>query len=220
MSTPGIPDPILYNPPVPNPPFAVPEGEGTRDARDWSDTPDAHWAPNLTPVPGGTPDPMRTMLMPTRDYRPDPRRHSKEFYLGVNGPGRDEVQRHGVETWDTDGKTADVPIPRRFADDPYETTEPRPTNRMSPSTYTMTRPFDQRFARRLNGEHFSMADHRREYPIMGQQPPIRRRNTWRAEPAPWDANLVDMPNDAAGNPFRPGPIQAVEVPATRNFRLT
>ncbi len=203
-----MPAPMVYNPPVPNPPFVDPT-IGAENARDWSDTPNAAWAPG----------PIEPVQMPRRAYRPDPTQHSREFYLGVHGPGRDEIQRHGVEFLDADGRTADVPIVRRYADKPYQTTEPRPTNRMSPSTYVFTRPFDQRFARQLNGQHFSMADHRREYPIMGQEPTRRRRTTWRAEPTPWDANLTDMPSPVVRTPM-PGQVTAVEVPASRNSRLT
>ncbi len=209
---------VVYNPPIPNPAYVSPVGQGTANARDWADTPNAAWAPSLSPVPGGTPDPMRTGHMPVRDDRPDPRYHSREWYLGVHGRGRDRIQRHAVEFQDSDGKTAEIPQITRFAPKPYQTTEPRPTNRMSPSTYTFTRPFDQTFARHLNGQHFSMADHQREYPILGMEPTRRRRNTFRAEPTPWDADLVDTTSPSVVTP-RPGQVVSVEVPASRNFRL-
>lgn len=56
-------------------------------------------------------------------------------------------------------------------------------------------PFDQGTNRRLNGNHFSMADMRREYPIGGMVPAaISRRNTYRLDPLPHDLGIVDMPN--------------------------
>src|SRR3546814_10876093 len=74
---------------------------------------------------------------------------------------------------------------------------------MSPRSYTFTRPFDSLnrnyanvsigSARQLNGQHFSMADHRREYPILGIKPNHLRRNTYRLDPSPWDADLIDVP---------------------------
>lgn len=51
--------------------------------------------------------------------------------------------------------------------------------------------------------HFSMADHRRAYEIMGQKPQGRLGvNTYRASPRPWDESLYVVPEDqniAGGN---------------------
>ena len=217
MTAPGVPNGLRGF--TPNPSFAVPtEGE---NARDWNDSPVNSWAPKLDGTVEGTPDPMRIGIRQTRDYRPNPHDPPEDFWLGARGPGRDKIQRHGVEYNDSDGMAADVPQLKPQAPNPRSIVqpEPRPTNRLSPRTHTFTRPFDQHSARQLNGMHFSMADHRRTYPILGMEPVKTRRNTFRAEPAPWDSDLVDMPTDAANNPYRPGPVQAVEVPATRNFRL-
>ncbi len=203
MTTPGV---------IPNPAFAVPS-PGTEPPPGWSNTYNQAWA---SPAEN---DPQRLGTQPTRDYRPHPADPPENFWLGVRGPGRERIQRHGVEYQDADGMAVDAPSLKPQARNPRETTapEPRPTNRMSPRTYTFTRPFDQHAARQLNGSHFSMADNRRTYPIMGMAPVRRSRNTFRAIPEPWDANLVDMPSDVGGS--RPGPIVAVDVPSTRNFRL-
>jgi hypothetical protein len=43
-------------------------------------------------------------------------------------------------------------------------------------------------------QHFSMADHRRKYEIMGMRPQGRTGvNTYRASPRPWDENLYQAP---------------------------
>jgi hypothetical protein len=213
MTTPGSNDVHGF---TPNPRFVAP---GLND-RDWADTPNRNWAPDIDAVIGGTPDPMRTGRLRTRDYQADPAHPESEFFLGVNGPGREKMQRHGVEMQDADGQFVEAPVKIEQAPNPRSIVQPEPrlTSRMSPHTYTFTRPFDQHIAREFNGVHFSMADHRREYPILGMAPVTRKRNTFRAEPAPWDQNLVDMPVDSGA--YQPGPIQAVDVPATRNWRLT
>lgn len=215
MTAPGVPDGLRSW--RTNPAFTVPN-EGDRD---WNDSPINAWAPKPNGTVGDTPDPMRTGRMPTRDYRPNPHDPPADFWLGVQGPGREKIQRHGVEFQDADGMAFNAPQRRTVAPNPrsLEYPEPRQTNRMSAHTYVFTRPFDQHSARQLNGSHFSMADHRRAYPVLGMEPVRRRRNTFRAEPAPWDSNIVDMPNDVSA-PATAGPIVAFEVPTTRNFRLS
>lgn len=80
----------------------------------------------------------------------------------------------------------------------------RMTMRKSPASWEMERPFDQDAngskvgTRRLNGDHFSMADHRRNYEIMGMEPVHRSRNTYRLDPTPWDEELVDGPTNSPG----------------------
>lgn len=52
--------------------------------------------------------------------------------------------------------------------------------------------------------HFSMADHRRVYEIMGQKPQGRLgTNTYRASPRPWDEDLYTVPevSNAYGSVF-------------------
>lgn len=208
----------LTDPGVPNPAFAVPtEGE---NARDYADSPVLAWSPRLAAEIGETPDPMRLAKTQVRAYRPAPADPPADFWLGAHGIGREEVQRHRVEYQDADGFEANLPVRRTWAPNPRATPppEPRPTSRMSPNTYVFTRPFDQTPARHLNGIHFSMADHRREYPILGMAPVKRRRNTFRAEPVPWDIDLVDMPSPAATD-GRPGAVVSYEIPPTRNWRL-
>lgn len=217
MTAPGIPNPNGF---TPNPRFAVPTQGG--NPPEWHDSPVNAWAPKLDGTVEGTPDPMRIGTKRTRDYRPEPADPPQDFWLGANGPGREKIMRHGVEHNDSDGMAADIPALKPQARNPRENPgpEPRPTNRLSPRTHTFTRPFDQYYARQFNGNHFSMADHRRTYPILGMEPVNRRRNTFRAEPAPWDSDIIDVPNDANGNPYVGQRVTAYDIPSTRNFRLT
>lgn len=185
----------------PNFAFAAP-GAGDRP---FNTIPTQPWAPKLHSVPGQTPDPMRTGAMPVRDEYPNPGEPPDNFYHGVHGVARDFMQRLGVEHtvsngWDTQAPTVKrMALPPRWAN---QYPEARPaTSRKSPNSYTSTRPFDQTYARRFNGNHFSMADHRRTYPVFGMATSGDWRSTTRVDPAPWGANVVDAPDT---QPFTPG----------------
>jgi hypothetical protein len=150
------------------------------------------------------PDPMQSGQVPIHTMYPDADEPPQEFYLGVHGVGRDVIQRHSVESQQAVGWVNEAPTSvsnaQRFAPNPRNATYPeggRVTSRMSQNTYAFTRPYDQRFARRFNGSHFSMADHRREYPVFGMAPSKTWRNTSRVDPPPWDANIVDSPGGPA-----------------------
>jgi hypothetical protein len=122
---------------------------------------------------------------------------------------------------------------KRWADNPRRNppAEPRVTSRLSQNTWSFTRFFDQLnrtfddeptsgSARRFNGIHFSMADHRRNYEIYGMRPVSSRRNTYRIEPTPWDIDVVDMP-PAANSNIPEARILGVELPyQTRAMRLS
>lgn len=174
------------------------------------DSPIGAWSPVLRAEIGSTPDPMRTFRLPARDFRPDPARAPEEFFNRLDA---DDKRRHSVETLDADGweefkggsgKPA-APNPRSKAGP-----EPRPTSRLSPANWSFTRPM-WGGPRALNGLHFSMADHRRDYPILGMEPVRNWRNTYRIQPLPHDLDMVDVPaNDASDIPS--ARIQAVEVP--------
>src|SRR3546814_8656870 len=111
---------------------------------------------------------------------------------------------------------------------------PRSTRTVTLFPYTTlfrSRPFDSLnrnyanvsigSARQLNGQHFSMADHRREYPILGIKPNHLRRNTYRLDPSPWDADLVDVPGNQQMEDVQPqARIISGNVPYPgRSFRL-
>src|SRR4051812_8098305 len=169
------------------------------------------WAPQYE-------DP-RGQLLGTIDTRPPAGENPKTYWQGRDA---DERARHSVEDQDADGWTIRKDY-RRLAPDARLTPppEPRATGLMAPRTYTFTRPFDQYnrstgreqigTARQMNGVHFSMADHRRTYEILGMAPPRRLRNTYRLMPGPWDSNIVDMPPDAGTTNLR---VRSMEVPPT------
>jgi hypothetical protein len=207
----GIPS--AYEMGAGNPSFAVPT-EGT-DGPGWHDSPVSAYSQRLDAVPGATPDPMRELYFPTRDYRPDPRQAPAHFWTGPQGPGRDYMARHQQEFLDADGITADKPRDKNQAPRPARPDEPRPSNRLSPHNYIFTRPYGQETERFFDGNHFSMADHRRTYAIMGMAPPMYRRNTYRTDPVPWDTDRVDMPTPSGS--ATPGHIIAYDLPPTSSY---
>jgi hypothetical protein len=176
------------------------------------------WAPKLDQ----TLDPSRTQQIPRRDYRPEPNRPPDEWW-GKNYA--DTTRRESVQKIDADGweevQTREVRAP-----DPrwYPPSVERLTAKMAPRSYLFLRPWGENFlkiAKQFNGIHFSMADHRRTYDILGMAPARSLRNTYRADPPPWDENLIDMPPE-----YSPvdGTIRAVDVPpstarSNRTWRL-
>lgn len=113
----------------------------------------------------------------------------------------DELKRHTVEETISNGWQ----IQQRRVDPPkmpiWEQERPptRPTASMSPITHLKRRPehHPRPITEAIGPDavtHFSLADHRRVYKIMGQRPQGRMRtNTFRAEPRPWDEDLYTPP---------------------------
>jgi len=192
--------------------YAVPTEGG--DAPGWHDSPVLAYAARLDSQPGATPDPMREQVIATRDYRPDPRQAPEAFWTGMQGPGRDYMARHAQEFLDADGIEATRPKDRNQAPRPARPDEPRWTNRLSPHDYIFTRPFGQDTERWFTGDHFSMADHRRTYEIMGMAPPLYRRNTYRTDPVPWDVDRTDIPTPSGS--ASPGRIIAYDLAPVSN----
>lgn len=174
---------------------------------------------SLRPSAVDVPAAQRLMTIPREDYRPDPVRPPGEFWDKLD---RDDKQRHNIEYQDADGWTEQkgvAPSDKRWADNPRLTPppEPRPTLSMAPSSYLFVRPWDNYSARYLNGTHFSMADHRRDYEILGMAPVRSMRNTYRLEPAPWDTDVVDSPPPT---PVVNARVQGTELPfGPRSYRL-
>lgn len=179
------------------------------------------WGPKLRTSPTEIPSAQRLQTIPRYDYRPDPVRPPEEFW---DRYGADDKRRHSVESQQATGwaeKKGVLPTDRRWKEDPRLTppAENRVTQQLAPRGYSFTRPFDQHSARQFNGMHFSMADHRRNYEILGMAPIHRPRNTYRLEPIPWDMDIVDMPppNNAATTQAR---LTDVNVPEpSRSYRL-
>lgn len=197
--------------------FAAPS---LQEGSPYLDNPAGGWAPPVYRVPVST-GPI--------DTRPNPNQPPQDYWRRIDS---DEARRHSVEFQDADGWTQQKGgSGKRIAPDPRRIPPPedRPTMKMAPTRYQFTRPFDQLnrvygdvqvgTAREMNGQHFSMADHRRTYEILGMEPARRtRRNTYRLMPAPWDSNLVDLP-PVENDPIN-GRVRSVEVPqTTRTYRL-
>lgn len=205
-------------------PYAVAPGTGASDETAPSFAPDFRYAaPSLedNPLPaengfapthenGQVTDPARIGRVPSRSFRAG----DIENFFEIRN--RDIASRHSVEFIDADGFEI-VKGELRRAPDPRWTPSPesRPTQRMSPHRYVFTRPFDQHSARRFNGSHFSMADHRRTYDIYGMQPATTRRNTAYRMPAPWDTDIVDEPSDLEPDVL-PGRVEVINLPPPNN----
>jgi hypothetical protein len=190
------------------------------------------WAARTRISVESTPDAMREMEFPVRYNVPHNGTPPTAFYRPLDA---DEKARESETDQDGNGwliRKNWKPVNRN---NPRETPPPetRPTERMGPTTYSFTRPFDQLnrgnsqdgeigSARHLNGMHFSMADHRREYEILGMQPWGRHRNTYRIDPAPWDADMYDVPPADTIGVQTHARIQAVDIPeqfGNRSYRL-
>lgn len=181
------------------------------------------WGPRTRISVENTPDAMREFAAPVRDFRVNPE-NQYDFYRQRDA---DEKQRESVT--DQDGNGWDEKKDRyKIGPDPRwnPPAETRVTEKLSPRRYSFTRPFDQgtkgNGARQLNGQHFSMADHRRDYPILGMRPWNQHRNTYRVDPAPWDAEMYDVPPESTMGAVTNGRIQAVDVPGdsgNRSYRL-
>ena len=175
---------------------------------------DAPYADTIGWAPGISVDRAR-LGEPRPDFRPTPNKPPGRWWQRNS----DTIARHSVEEQDADGWEENkggsgkptAPDPRR--NPPPET---RLTQAMAPRTYSFFRPWDNTSARLLNGTHFSMADHRREYEILGMAPVRNARNTYRIEPTPWDANMVDTPVDVEPSGPRNGRVAAVNLPPSQN----
>lgn len=221
-TVPGDLEPIGVNDPYLGvaglPAYSVPDPvDSARDPRYGWDNSES--ATRLTVSPTGTPDSARLGVSPRAEKYGPHDQAPTPWYRRLFG---EMLKRHAVEYQDADGfgivKGGSGP---RVADRPKpgDVPENRPTMRMSPHTYVFTVPDQSGMAREFNGMHFSMADHRRDFPVLGMIPPRKvRNNTYRLEPEPWDANLVDMPPDA---PMPYGRVDAVSVPpaGNRTWRL-
>lgn len=191
------------------------------------------WSPTLAQRGSTveTPSSQRLGITPSYSPRPNAIRPPEEHWRVIDA---DEARRHSIEDQDADGwteKKGIQPTDRRWQDDPRRTPppEPRLTSLLAPRTYSFVRLFDQfnrthgsdpliGSRRRFNGMHFSMADHRRNYEIGGMQPARSGRNTYRLEPPPWDADVVDLPPREPDMPQ--SRLRSVELPyGTRSWRL-
>jgi hypothetical protein len=174
------------------------------------------FAPTLHPDiadPPGTPDPIRTMRRepPVFTYEPTRSEHR----------GLDFLKRLSVETaqstgWDIQQYQDAVPFDPARQPMPGSNPPSRPTAHMGQNTYLHLRgDFPERPPFRT-GAHFSMADHKRRYLIMGQRPQDRMGvNTYRQEPTPWDSTLTSAPIDA-----NQATVRASSLSGNRTYRAS
>jgi len=126
----------------------------------------------------------------------DPRPNPKEPTAYWAKRDQDDASRHGVQVVDGNGWQTPVdynviPVYSRGVRPPSD----RPmTSAAHPELDSMiVTDYVNEGAQRLTGQHFSMADHRRDFRVYEQTPVRGQRNTWRLEPTAWDLDLVDVP---------------------------
>jgi hypothetical protein len=183
------------------------------------------WAPSMRLSPEAIPDTARLAITPNRESRPDATRPDVEWYgpQDNNTRTRESVTDQNAVGWQELKGVS--PGDQRWAPNPRLNypAEPRPTQQLSPRSYSFTRPFGwgnpKDSSKHLNGLHFSMADHRRNYEIYGMQPVTSRRNTYRLEPQPWDTSVVDLPPDQETVSSRIQSVEVENVSRARGWRL-
>jgi hypothetical protein len=220
--------------------YAVPGSGSDESLHDgWIDVPGLGYAPTLRISPVGEPDATRLYNGQYITTHPvdgeertaefwderDAEKKSRESVVDTDSTGFQETKqvegfpfaKSGADRWQRNPRESPPP-------------EPRPTTGMSPHTYRFWRPFgtlDEKgnTPHRFTGLHFSMADHRRNYTILGttpaRHPGASTRNTYRLPPTPWDQNIVDLPptNIATGYSNEEYTDIAVQSPS-RSYRLT
>lgn len=184
------------------------------------------WSVHMRRGVENTPDAMRNLEFPVRQDGPTGGTPPRTYWAPRDA---DERIRESVTDTDANGWRTESHFKPVNRNNPRETppAETRWTERLGPSNWSFTRPFDQLAkgtgARTFNGLHFSMADHRRDYEILGMKPWRQSRNTYRVDPAPWDADMYDVPPDATVGvqmQARYPSVQAVDIPSNGgSYRL-
>lgn len=205
---------------TPNSAFAAPD---LRSDAPYTDT--FGWGPKTRISVSGTPDAMRELEFPVRQDGPTGGTPPRRYWRKRDA---DEAQRESVTELDANGWEI-TKNQYHVGRNPRETPPPetRWTEKLSPANWSFTRPFDRNSkgngARSLNGMHFSMADHRRDYTIGGMRPWRQSRNTYRMDPSPWDADMYDVPPTETQNVTNQARYQAPSGPQeygpTRSYRL-
>lgn len=233
---------------MPNNPYASSRsGESIEDTPEYSESASGYaapllsdapyndefgWAPSLRLGAESIPDASRLGKQPRRDMYSKPEMPAEDPANLAGSRDANKASRESVReitTMPREQKSrAGEPHPsagaNRWARNPRENppAEPRFTQQLIPMMRFMTRPFmtnqPKMGARDLNGVHFSMADHRRDYDIYGMAPAKTRRNTFRIEPTPWDSDIVDMPAPDPTPDIAPTPGILVDY-VSRNWRL-
>jgi len=156
--------------------------------------PGSPYSEQLSETIGATPDPQREQKEKIWAYRSNPQ-HPTRFWsrLFADRKARESVTQTREQITEQKDERASQGG-TRFAPNPALTPPPetRMTEQLSPSTYGFTRPMTGGTPVRLNGNHFSLADHRRmDAEIYGMQPPRAMRSSQRLDVAPWGTNVFD-----------------------------
>lgn len=128
-------------------------------------------------------------------YRPDADEPPQRWYTGPGG--REETDWARQQANEHVGQSAQgQPFsPERvgWTGNP-NFTPPAPSRVMrAPSLYSFTRDMGGQAERHLTGYHASMASINKTYQPLGMTPAYRNRNTFRMDPPPRDAYIVDVP---------------------------
>lgn len=195
-------------------------GPGRYSVPDVPESTDPDWTTGYSPTlkAGGSPDGSALPDDIRTGHREPPPNNPNDH--AWNAVRQSEFhQRHSVETtsemWQVQQHTVPRPRVPLWEQDRLPV---RPTATNSPTGYAFTRPWHiPRNIHDAIGEdavaHFSMADHRRNFEIMGMVPRGRTGvNTYRATPRPWDEQLFIPP--PAGQKEMLGGIAG-----NQNFRL-
>jgi len=144
----------------------------------------------------GTPDPQRVGDVPAPDMRQEP--FQPQFW---ERRGAESQRRESVGTVRTFIREL-LRRPKTVAPDPRETPPDnvRPTAELSPSNFGYSNPSATGgIPRTNNGEHFSMADHIRNFApseIFGMTPARSGRSGLRLDVANWGEDVIDVPQHA------------------------
>ena len=167
------------------------------------------FSPALGPASEGTsPDDIRTGKR--EPVFGGPRQQSKHNALAVDSLNRTADEQQISTGWHIEQRK---PVVGVIPEQVQDIGPSRPTASMSPNTYLFTRPWTRPES---NGEHLSMADHRRKYQIYGMAPRGGVGvNTYRLDPKPWDTNLHynQVPEQAAQQ------AQSRGMGGNRSYRL-
>lgn len=184
------------------------------------------YSDQLKPQIGSTPDPMRERNFPIRSYRINPATPDLLYQQLDADKAQRESVGHTREQWQEMVDPSAAMGANRWAPNP-RTTPPVPTRKTStlaPTNYRYVRTDGQNGGtpRRLNGNHWSLADHTRAESISqlyGVMPLGRTGSSQRLDVMPWGTNVVRQnqqttyPN--ATESATPSPIGG----GTRAYRL-
>lgn len=146
---------------------------------------------------GGTPDPFRTGQIKEQGY-------NLTGYPDLDRGSTDWEQRHDDEGQESLDKGRVLGYSKEFDLSSYRNPPEgiRPTQLLNPNNYGYEKPLDVGVIgeQHLSGMRYSLADFARDGQRLGGQAPFRPlRNTYRVEAAPWDQNLVDIPDPSIGD---------------------